>query len=647
MEAKEVRVNDYFDGRIQFRIPKWQRRYVWGEEQWQELLEDVVRLLSLRFVDWRVSEDQPTQSSLAEHFMGSVVIQSATASRPMPGEAEKYLVIDGQQRLTTLTILLAALRDNDVKAPHRGSQNVDVTNTYLVNANLSGVERSRLVLQPLDNDVLSLIVGNQVQDLTAHSISDAYWYFRREISKLIEGCPPKSRGVAASNILGTVTGALTVVWVRLEASDNAHRVFQTINAGGKPLNQEDIVRNFFFLSLGEGEGRGEQFYDEHWMQAEERLSTLPRQPLRTFLQAWTVSQGYPGTQSRLFQYFESELRTKDSQAVYAYGVELVKALPLFLNATGVGIEEVADKSVRRQLQLIAMTESHFATLYGVLVLLKRQELAGRLTRADHAKCLTIILGYLIRRFAGGQAPNLHNSIFARLARELATFLREYPSYGSSLPNVMRHYFSRQSDTAVWPSDEQVKGWLGTQPVYTKSRRAMLKVLLAVLNDSQFSQRRQAPNLVDYHDYTIEHVMVQKLNDSWIEDLGRWGVFDAYQMHSESVHLIGNLTLTLVNSELGRLSFAEKCAVYSEDPKILLSRAIANASQWTNNEINVRSREMASRLCEIVTGPFSQSEFASVDQQLHSDYPAVFAQTQAREPGDPDLDSDEDDASDDD
>lgn len=646
MEAKEVRVNDYFDGRIQFRIPKWQRRYVWGKDQWEELLGDVRRLLSLRFVDWKVSESQPSHSYLSEHFMGSVVIQSATASRPMPGEAEKYLVIDGQQRLTTLTVFLAALRDNDSKSPHRGSQAVDVASTYLVNANLSGVERSRLVLQPLDNEVLSWIVEGQVQDLPVHPIHDAYLYFRKELTKLIQDCPSKSRGLAASNILGTVTGALTVVWVRLEASDNAHRVFQTINAGGKPLNQEDIVRNFFFLSLGEGEGRGEQFYDEHWRQAEERLSTLPRKPLRTFLQAWTVSQGYAGTVNKLFQYFESELRAKDPQAVYAYGVELVATLPSFLNATGLGLEEVSDKGVRRQLQLIAMTESQFATLYGVLVFFMRQGSAGRITKADHATCLEIILGYLIRRFAGGQAPNLHNSIFARLAQLLAEFIEKYPSYGSNLPNVVRHFFSGLSDTSVWPADDQVRGWLGTQPVYTQSRRAVLQVLLALVNDAQFSQRRQAPKVSDYSEYTIEHVMVQKLEGSgWITDLETWGVADARQMHSESVHLIGNLTLTLVNSELGRLTFAEKKDVYREDPKILLSWAVAEASQWTKDEITARSRLLASRLCEIVVGPFSQKEYSSVDQQLRTNFPVVYSQVQAQDSGD--VDFDEDDSSGDD
>ena len=229
MHAQEIHAGTLFQGSSQqFRIPLWQRRYSWDSTDWSALWRDLMRV---------------ADGEAQNHFIGSVVLQILPFSG-LPSHAKQYWVVDGQQRITTLTILVCAIRDRLVDiASEDDKQTVgeNLTAQLLTNPNLSPGHRERLVLQELDQVSLSRVVAGESGGDDSR-IRKAYDFFSKMLANLDEE--------RANALLSKILVALSAVWVTLEHDDNAHRVFQTLNAGGKPLRQSDLVRNYFFLLLG-------------------------------------------------------------------------------------------------------------------------------------------------------------------------------------------------------------------------------------------------------------------------------------------------------------------------------------------------------------------------------------------------------------
>lgn len=568
MDAQETKAADLFAPGKQMRVPVWQRRYSWTRPEWDALWEDLERL---------------QQEHHLTHFIGSVVVRVVEHPRSgMPDIAEQFDLVDGQQRVTTLTILRAAIRDR-LAAIQGGEQRAILTRQMLVNDDKCDEHKPRLVLQQLDDPALRAVIkGAQFID---GLVTDAHRYFSTKLARLDE-----------KQLLGletTIQNRLRVVWIKLHAGDNAHRVFQTINAGGRPLRQADLVRNFFFLLL---KGDGERFYQEHWQHLEAGLDS---NELERYFIAWTMAEGYPGSKDSLFDYFEKDLAGAESspEKVWSYGKRLVDEAILYRRI--IGSEKDTETKVERALGWLRGWGT--LPIEGLLLKLLQLREAGRLSVDSTSSCFELIYSFLARRFVAGNAPNLHKSILRQVCHRLRA---SETAKDEGLVEFLRVLLSRGSELKRWPTDQEVVDQAAVGVLYTKARSSWTKSVLARINETSFKIAKHAPQ--DLSQFTVEHVMPQDLTSDWRSDLVAWGVKDPSDLHARKLHVLGNLTLTVINPELSNKRLSAKVGMLDDDA-LRINKELKSAKSWTEATIIERSRALASQLVSNLSGPMTESE----------------------------------------
>jgi hypothetical protein len=568
MHAQETKAAELFASGKQMRVPIWQRRYSWTKVEWDALWEDLDRL---------------QQEPRLTHFIGSVVVRVVEHPRSgMPEIADQFDLVDGQQRVTTLTILRASIRDR-LAALQGGERRAVLTRQMLINDDKCDDHKPRLVLQRLDDPALCAVVsgGTPAEGL----VSDAHQHFLRRLMKCDE-----QQLLALET---TIQNRLRVVWIKLDAGDNAHRVFQTINAGGRPLRQADLVRNFFFLLL---KGEGERFYQGHWQHLE---AGLDAGELERYFIAWTMSEGHSGSKDSLFDYFEGDLAGSEStpQEVWSYGERLVEEAALYRRILGKDM----DPDARVESALVWLRGWGTLPIEGLLLQILRLREAGRIDAASAAACFDLIYSFLARRFVAGNAPNLHKSILRQVCHRLGKNER---AMNGDIVEFLRVLLSRGSELKRWPTDKEVVDQAGVGVLYTKARASWANSVLARINSSMFKTSKHAPQ--DLSQFTVEHVMPQDLTSDWRSDLSEWGVKDPSDLHARKLHVLGNLTLTLINSELSNKRLGAKLDLLDDDT-LRINKRLKVHKSWTEASIVERSRELAGQLVKSLPGPMTEGE----------------------------------------
>ncbi|WFR65844.1 DUF262 domain-containing protein [Curtobacterium flaccumfaciens] len=506
MHAAEINVEELFKSDNQLSVPLWQRRYAWQRDQWQALWNDLMRV-----------EEASSGDKAISHFVGSVVLH-AQEGTGLPSEAHRYLIVDGQQRITTLTIVICAIRDQvarrETDSAARDRVKELYTSRYLRNTNLAPDYQERLVLQQPDRSALTLLIDGEERSGGAR-VEQAYEYFSQALARLSND--------RVESLIKVIAKRLNAVWVVLEPGDNAHRVFQTLNSGGKQLDQADLVRNYFFLLLGD---KGDEFYRQHWKHLE---ADIPQGRLEAYLAAWTISQGFTGGKSRLFSYFQEDLGPKehDTAAVLTYGKALVEAAKLFRHAQ----YPVEWQGIPAATMQTFETLSRWGTepaegLILHLLRLHQDEVIDAVQLRDAGE---IILSFLARRFLVGFAPNRHRSIFVRVAQRL----RERADLrGEQLVLLLRALLSELDGDNAWPNDTYLAERAIGTPLYTAPRRKWVFIVLELINKEYFKYEANAPKALDESTYTIEHILPQRPSAEWESDLQGWGL-QAFQTSSKA------------------------------------------------------------------------------------------------------------------
>lgn len=591
MKAEEVTAGRLFAGDQQLLIPLWQRRYSWDSTDWKALWRDLLRLES---------------GDAKSHFVGSVVLHSLKWSG-LPSEARRYWVVDGQQRITTLTILVCAIRDRIARLMLDDDSRKESSTLYssqlLINTNLKPEHRFRLVLQEADRGMLQSLIDGTPLSAAGSLVGGAYEFFS---AKLAERNQEESEALLTHILLD-----LNAVWVTLEEQDNAHRVFQTLNAGGKPLRQADLVRNYFFLLLG---ARGDQFYADRWRILESDLSA---RELEEFFVAWSVSQGHNGAKGSLFSYFQRDLAQKEElvDAVDEYGQDLVDTARLFR-----WIRQPEDVPIPEVKQVLTDLRN-WGTLpfEGLMIWLFRAHRAERLNDAELRSSLEIILSFVARRMLAGYEPNVHKSIATAITSKL--WAAEELD-GAQIPLHLRMLLSQGSDVQTWPNDELVLERITSNPLYTGSRSRWVFLILETINRGMFTYANHVPATLDRESFTIEHVMPQTLTPVWEEDLQSWGVASPSRLHATRLHVLGNLTLSPINSQLSNKPFADKVKMLADD-WLRLNTDLIQSATWTEARINERSRTLAQAALATFIPPAADvsagdAEIALIDELLEED-----------------------------
>jgi hypothetical protein len=571
MKAEEVAAGKLFDSGQQLLVPIWQRRYTWDKQDWLELWKDLEHLQA---------------APNASHFIGSIVLK-ALPWRGLPSEAKRYWIVDGQQRAITLTLLAAAIRDRLARLSGSDEDRVEVSRAYtdqlFRNASLKEGHQERLVLQAQDASRLSPIVdGLAGVDLSDAPIDRAYDFFAQAV-----------RDLTASELEGLLSTALVrmmAVWVVLEEGDNAHRVFQTLNAGGKALRQADLVRNYFFLLLGDA---GDEFYNAHWQLLE---ADLPARELEEYFVAWTITQGHTGGKQSLFRYFQEDLSSaeEDESAVLNYGRMLTRTARQFQ-----WIRSPEDSPLESAKDLLfELNAWGTVPAEGLILLLLRQFTEEKLDDASLAEALELVLSFMARRMLAGYEPQLHKDIFVRAAHRLRA---RKDLEGRDLVTFLRYTLSRGADVRSWPTTDLVVSRVTSNALYTAPRSHWVKCILQRAARTLREPQDPAPASQDLH---VGHVMPESLTPQWVEDLSNWGVEHPAGLHELRVQVLGNLTLIEGDSPLLQATFDQEKAALAASG-LTINRMICSESSWTGHEIDARSIELAKRVCQTYVEPMDR------------------------------------------
>lgn len=573
MKAEEVAVGRLFESGQQLLVPIWQRRYTWDRQEWLELWKDLHHL-----------RDTPE----ASHFIGSIVLK-ALPWRGLPSEAKRYWVVDGQQRAITLTVLAAAIRDRLARLSGSDEERIAVSRAYtdqlFRNASLKEGHQVRLVLQAQDANRLDPIVGGPVGELSDALIDRSYAFFAERIDQLsIE---------ELEELLSIVLVRMMAVWVILEENDNAHRVFQTLNAGGKPLRQADLVRNYFFLLLGDA---GDDFYLAHWQLLEADLSA---RELEDYFVAWTITQGHTGAKQSLFRYFQADLAAAEENAdsVLEYGRLLTATARQFQ-----WIRRPEDSPLlAAKASLLELRAWGTLPAEGLILLLLRRYTEDKLDDAQLAEGLDFVLSFMARRILAGFEPQLHKDTFVRVAQRLRT---QSGLEGEALLRFLRYTLSRGVDVRAWPSSDLVAARATSNSLYTAPRAHWVKSILLRAARATKDDGEEVP---PFDAVQVSHVMPEDLSPEWVSELSGWGVEHPAGLHQSRVQALGNLTLVGgADDVLDGATLEGAKAELSLSP-MGLNRGIMSASAWTQIEIDSRSSSLAATICETFAEPLTLKE----------------------------------------
>lgn len=551
MEAAEAKIQRVLEGSRQFLVPHYQRPYSWREEQWKALWRDLIEL---------VEETDPKP-----HFLGSIVTSPA---RSVPEGVEKRLLIDGQQRLTTVLVLLTLIRD---RARDGGvTRLAEKVQDLITNRHDEGSDHFKLLPtqgeDPADSDrdvFIRMVRGDRVT--AAEGIAGAYAFFANKLRR--------ADAPDLESLFRIIVGKLTLVSIILDEKDNAHRIFESLNGKGRPLSQADLIRNYFFMRIDAREH--ESVYRELWRPMQRRLG---EELLANFVRHYLMRSGETVREADVYISLKTRVDEDEARSPVDHLKELVQFAgyyeALVFPAT------VDDVRIRERLERLNRLEVTVA--YPFLLSVMADHNTGTLSTDQVVDVLDTIENFLIRRFVCGIPTHGLNKVFPALYGNAAA--------GDAFVAEVRRILS--GNARGYPRDAEFQERLATARLYgSGDRREKTKLILERLEAAAGHKER-----VDATTLTIEHVMPQTLTDGWKSHLGSSWEDD----HEALLHTLGNLTLTSYNSELGNTPYADKRKRFVES-HLELNRYFDDVQQWTAAEIEKRAEVLGAQA--LATWPY--------------------------------------------
>lgn len=573
MQLDKPTLGEVVDGaKTRYEIPLYQRTYDWGPKQFEQLWADIESLAISRRTDLN-----------REHFLGTLVLDTAHQT---PNN-NTFLVVDGQQRLTTLILLLTALRDAYSESGSDKSEEIQ-EDRLIHRKKISGPERYRLWPTQGDRATFKEIIERNIDRSRKSNLIATYDYFYKAIHK-----SSLASGVALDEIYDAVLGGLRFVSITAENQDNVYAIFESLNNTGLKLTQGDLLRNFYFSRLGD---LAESSYESFWYPMQERLSRADLAHLFWIDMTWSDTEikkddTFKEQSARVNNFNPEELRDE---------IKRFNALSVLLEVMRSPIK-VDDLDLRRSLQRLVDfgIESTDPLVLGLMSLRQRKTITSQQT----VDALAIIESFLVRRLIV-RAP--HNALSRILMRAFDAIDHADPA-GS-----LRAYFTR--DNKDYATDDQIREAVLSVNFYRSGSRKQQKTLLTWLEDALAGN--EPANLSKA---TVEHVLPQKLTEHWREELrADLGDFDSPEaVHETLVHTLANLTLSGYNSKLSNKPFAEKRKLLIDKSNIELNKWISRHNSWRRTEIMDRAELLSTQIISAWPGPLNDSETSSYSRVQES------------------------------
>lgn len=582
---------------VSYQIPTFQRPYVWTkEQQWQSLWEDV-RNTAEDHLERRTIGPSSAPTKNHSHFLGAVVLQQQPHGAP---QLETRLVVDGQQRLTTMQLLLDAIQEifelrGHLDGAERLTQYVQNNRAFYRDATDSAFK----VLPTLnDRDAFRHAMDNGLptDDYEDSLIVQAHEFFKRQIEHWLDELP-NDRAIRAAALEHAVTNLLEIVVIDLDINDEPHVIFETLNARGTPLLQSDLVKNMLLYRVAKsctdsGPQDTQRLWEftDTWWRTEVGRGRLRSPRIDIFLNYWLT------------------MRTRRDIAPNRVSAEFNR----HLDDSGKSAREVAIDIGQLSKVYHALEESrldHFETfLYrrnvmqtGTLTPVLLWLFSAKIADERRYKATEALESYTVRRMICQMTTKDYNRVFLGLLTELEDAEAEHA------PDVVLQYLTGQTaHSRVWPNDEALRNAFLTQPLYWTLTRGRLRLVLEGIEDelrsSNWAESRSAPR-----DLTIEHIMPQKWRSNWSLPGDIKDVLAAGDRRNRIVQSIGNLTLVTapLNASMSNGAWPDKRETLRDHTVLFLNKELLQQAPDVWDEAAIEQR--AIRLYELAAKAWPSAE----------------------------------------
>lgn len=531
----------------QLVIPIYQRVYSWEKEQCKQLWDDIIK----------VGGDDKMDG----HFIGSIlyVLDGITHSD------NALLIIDGQQRLTTITLLLTALRD------HWSDKHKEIENHYLINSDKDGDKKFRLILSESDKDTLLSLIDKDRRKPSEPSLKIV------ENFKLFEEWIRKN-----TNKLETIFKGLEklmIVEIALEkGKDDPQLIFESMNSKGMELTQTDLIRNYIIIETEVEKQEG--FYNKYWRAMEEDFKQNKKLFDRFVRHYLTIKTGEIPNINKVYAALK-DYRQKEGIGIEDLLKDLQKYCGYFCQIV---FKKEANKDLNKALGFLVDLEMD--VIYPLLLELYSDYSDGVLSKDDFIPIIALIESYICRRAVCGLGTNSLNKVFPSFTKHI-----QKDEYFKSL----EAHFSDLTEKQRFPNNDEFRNLFITIDFYKFKKREYFFERL-----ENFDTKEP----INTKGLTIEHIMPKTLTE-WEKDLGE----NFQEIHDKYLHTIGNLTKTGYNTEYSNKSFQEKRDMEKgfKDSPLRLNQSLRNLKSFGEEEIKKRANDLADLALKIWTYPKLDAE----------------------------------------
>ena len=572
MKGSEAKMTGFMEGADKrYIIPVYQRKYDWKLENCRQLYNDLKKIV----LEGRSS-----------HFFGSIV------SSVVPvGSRLEYHIIDGQQRLTTVTLLLLAMRNLIAKqmlTSQSGRLDEQIAQRFLISPWAAADDQIKLRPVKGDREALARLFGDEEDFDPASNLTHNYRFF----------CDMLLKENMSVDELYAAIGKLEIISITLDHDDNAQLIFESLNSTGLALEEGDKIRNYILMGLNPREQNS--YYDTYWTKIEKCTGNDVSSFVRDYLSIKEQVTPTLNTVYHAFKIYADGIR----QPITALLDDLLRYARLFEKLrtckSGLGEKRLDDCLYRMSRLDIGVTRPF-------LMEVLRLNQDGKLSSQDVLTVFLTTEDYLFRRNICEVPTNALNKIFLMLNKEILRYDGTTENY---IEKFVYALLSKR-ESGRFPDDEEFSTALAAKQVY--SMRGKYKAyLFERLENYGTIETKDVYTHLDNKVYTIEHIMPQHLTPAWTRALGP----NSAEIHSTWLHRLANLTLTGYNPNLSNKTFAEKRDAAEGGYKasgLKMNQKIAQKETWGLAELEERNHELVALALKI--WPFPQSDFVPVTKDF--------------------------------
>lgn len=571
MKGSECRLIEYMEGsKKRFIIPVYQRNYDWKIENCKQLYDDLIKII---------------KNKRKSHFFGSLV----SVYEPS-GRNTEFLVIDGQQRLTTVSLLLLAMYNliqSDVVKPIDKYLDKQIYEDFLVDKYQP--EETRIKLKPVKNDqeAFGKLFNDVDEYIRESNLTTNYNYFYERIQK---------QEITIDELFDAIC-RLEIINITLNNEDNPQLIFESLNSTGLDLSEGDKIRNFILMGLPSKEQ--DEYYDKYWNRIEECTKYDVSSFVRDYL---SIKQLAIPSQRKIYISFKEYVEQKSIETE-----ELLKDLLAYAKRYEILLcGSTKNKALDACIYRLNRLETTVTRPFFLEVLRLYDE--NKLDMSELSETFLITENYVFRRTICDLPANALSKIFYTLHREIT----RYEGNDQEYVEKFKYALLSKKERARFPNDDEFSEKFTERPVYQMNSKNKVYIMERLENYST-AEDKDVYGHCDDGTYSIEHIMPQHLTPAWVRALGD----DYEEIHETWIHRIANLTLTAYNSKYSNSTFEEKKSMKNgfEDSGIRMNTYIAKKDKWTLTELEERSKYLMGRALEIWAAP--TSKFKPAKKQMDS------------------------------